>query len=180
LRTRRFNDSDTTIRIPLTTADKADTVIVLKVVGEIRANPVRRLATRIQPNVLRTFDGELHGAGLRYGDGKAARAYVMEWRDPKEWVGWQVRTNEAAEYEVSLKYTTASKENSGSYSVSIGQQTFQAVVVPTASEPKAATVILGRVKLASGKYEVAVKPVEIKGGELMRLFHISLTPVSTK
>ena len=181
LRTRRFNDSDVTILVPRMAGDNADTVIVLEVAGEIRSNPVRLLATRNQPNVLRTFDGELHGAGLRYGDGKAARAYVMEWRDPKEWVGWQVRTNEAAEYEVSLKYTTASKENSGSYSVSIVQQTFQAVVVPTASEPNAATVTLGRIKLASGKYEVAVRPVEIKGGgELMRLFNVILTPVASK
>jgi alpha-L-fucosidase len=180
LRVRRFNDSDHTIRLPSTATDTADSVVVLEVQGEIQSNPVRLLATRNQPNVLRTFDGELHGSGLRYGDGKAARAYLMEWRDPKEWVGWQVRTNEATEYEVSLKYTTASSENRGSYSVSIGQQTLQAVVVPTASEPTAATVTLGRVKLGPGKYEVAVKPVEIKGGELMRLFNVILTPVAIK
>jgi hypothetical protein len=180
LRVRRFNDSDHTIIVPLTATDKADTVVVLEVQGDMQSNPVRLLAARNQPNVLRTFDGELHGAGLRFGDGKAARAYVMEWRDPKEWVGWQVRANEVAEYEVSLKYTTASKENSGCYSVSIGQQTLQAVVVPTTSEPTAATVTLGRVKLGPGKHEVAVKPVEIKGGELMRLFHVTLTPVAVK
>jgi len=53
-------------------------------------------------------------------------------------------------------------------------------VVPTASEPTAATVTLGRIKLAPGKYEIAVKPVEIKGGELMRLFNVILTPLASK
>ncbi len=28
-------------------------------------------------------------------------------------------------------------------------------------------------QLAPGQYEIAVKPVEIKGGELMRLFYVS-------
>ena len=180
LRTRRFNDSDITIQVPATTIDKADTVIVLELKSEIQADPVRLLSSRNQVNVLRVFDGELHGEGLRFGDGKAARAYVMEWRNPKEWIGWQVRTNEAAEYEVSIKYTTATNENRGSYTVSIGQHVLQATIEPTVRESEATTVSLGRIKLTPGKYDVAVKPVEIKGGEFMRLFHVTLTPVVNK
>jgi alpha-L-fucosidase len=180
LRTRRFNDSDLTINLPRTSADKSDTVIVLELKGEIKANPVRLLSGGNHANVLRSFDGELHGAGLRFGDGKAARAYVFEWRDPREWIGWRVRTNEPAEYEVSLKYTTASSENRGSYAVSVGQHVLQATVVPTRIESEAATVILGRIRLTPGNYDIAVKPVEIKGGELMRLFHLTLTPVTAK
>ena len=180
LRTRRFNDSDVTIRVPPTTADKADTVVVLEVQGDMNANPVRLLAGRNQPNVLRSFDGELHGTGLRFGDGKAARAYVFEWRDPKEWIGWQVRANETAEYEISVKYATGSKENVGSYAVSIGPHTLRKSIVPTANENESSTVILGRIKLAPGKHDISVKPIEIKGGELMRLFHVTLTPVASK
>jgi len=180
LRTRRFNDSDVTVRVPLTTPDKGNTVIVLELKGEIQANPVRLLSSRNHVNVLRSFDSELHGARLRFGDGKTPRAYVFEWRDAKEWVGWQVRANEAAEYEVSLKYTTASNENRGSYAVSIGQHVLQATIVPTQRESEATTVTLGRIKLTPGKYDITVKPVEIKGGELMRLFHLTLTPITSK
>jgi alpha-L-fucosidase len=180
LRTQRFNDSDLTIRLPLTTSDRSNTVIVLELKGEIKSNPVRLLSTRNHANVLRSFDGELHGSRLRFGDGKAPRAYVFEWRDPKEWIGWTVRTNEPAEYEVSLKYTTASTENRGSYAVSIGQHVLQATVIPTRIESEAATVNLGRIKLTPGNYDVAVKPLEIKGGELMRLFHVTLTAVISK
>ena len=33
------------------------------------------------------------------------------------------------------------------------------------------------VRLARGEYEIQVKPSEIRGGELMRLFNVSLAPV---
>jgi len=56
----------------------------------------------------------------------------------------------------------------------------RATVKPTPNENESTTVCLGRVKLLPGKYEIAVRPVEIKGGELMRLFHVSLTPVASK
>jgi alpha-L-fucosidase len=177
---RRLNDSDLVIGIPRTAPDPADSVVVVEVQGAIEANPIRLLASTNQPNVLRTFDGELHGKGLRYGDGKSFRAYVFEWRDPKEWVGWQVRLNSAAEYEVAIKYTTGSKDNLGSYEVAIGDQTLRATVKPTPNENESSTVSLGRVKLLPGKYEIAVRPVEIKGGELMRLFNVSLTRVASR
>jgi hypothetical protein len=141
---------------------------------------VRLLAARNQPNVLRTFDAELHGPGLRYGDGKSFRAYVFEWRDAKEWIGWQVRLNEATEYEVAVKYTTGSKNNNGTFEVSIGDQTLKGAVTPTSSENESTVLTLGRVKLGPGKHQIAVRPMEIKGGELMRLFYVSLTRVSAK
>lgn len=39
-----------------------------------------------------------------------------------------------------------------------------------------ATAKVGTVRLVPGEYEIQVKPVDIRGGELMRLFSISLTP----
>jgi alpha-L-fucosidase len=178
LKTERLNENDLVIRIPGAAVDSADSVVVLEVQGEIKTNPVRLLATRSQPNILRSFDGDLHGDGLRFGDGKAPRAYVFEWKNPGEWVGWKVRVNEAAEFEVSAKYTTGSSDNRGSYTVSIGDQVLKATVEPTPSENQSTTVNLGRIKLAPGQYEIAIRPVEIKGGELMRLFNVALTPVS--
>jgi hypothetical protein len=56
----------------------------------------------------------------------------------------------------------------------------KAAVEPTPSENQQTTVTLGRVKLSPGEYELAVKPVDIQGGELMRLFHVSMTPVEAK
>ena len=39
-------------------------------------------------------------------------------------------------------------------------------------------LIASLTQITSGQYEIAVKPVEIKGGELMRLFNVALTPGS--
>jgi alpha-L-fucosidase len=180
LKTTRLNDNDILIDVPPKAADAADTVIAVQVKGEIKANPVRLLASTGQTNVLRVFDGELHGTGLRFGDGKAPRAYVFEWKDPTQWVGWKVRVTQPSEFEISLKYTTGALANRGIYNLTIGDQVFKGIVEPTPNENQSATTTLGRVTLQTGEYEIAVKPAEIQGGELMRMFHISLTPIEAK
>ena len=105
---------------------------------------------------MRSFDGDLHGDGLRFGNGKAPPAYVFEWKNPQEWVGWKVRGNEPAEFEVTAKYTTGSSDNRGSYTVSIGDHVLKATVEPTPRGNQSRTVSLGRIKLAPGQYEIAV------------------------
>ena len=88
-----------------------------------------------------------------------------------------MRLNTAGEFEVAVKYTTGSKDNVGRYEVALGDQKLAATIQPTANENESTVVTLGRVKLGPGKHEIAVRPVDIKGGELMRLFYVSLTPV---
>lgn len=177
LKVKRLNENDLELDLPVKPADQTDTVIVLEVSGEIRTNHVRLLAGRGQTNLLRVFDGEVHGKTLHFGDGKAPKAYVFDWSDPKEWVGWKVRVNEPTEFEVSVKYTTASPIDGGDYILSIGDQQLKAAVESTPNEGQPATVVLGRVRLAPGEHQLAVMPASIKGNELMRLFHVLLKPV---
>lgn len=179
LQTRRLNGSDLIIGVPRDAPDPADSVVVLEVEGAFQVNPVRLLAKN-QANQLRTFDAELHGSGLRFGDGKSFRAYVMDWKNQSDWIGWSTRLNESAEFEVTLKYTTASKENVGTFEVEIGDQKLRATVQPTPNENESRVVSLGRVKVGPGNHLVSVKPIEIKGTELMRLFYVALTPLSAK
>jgi alpha-L-fucosidase len=177
LKTARHNSDDVVVKLPAQAPDAADSVVVVETQGEFKVNPVRLLASSGQTNVLRTFDAELHGNGLHFGDGKAPKAYVFGWNDPRQWVGWKVRVNEPTEFEVTTKYTTGSTANRGSYAVTIGDHVLKAAVEPTPSENQQATVTLGRVKLSPGEYELSVKPVDIQGGELMRLFNVSMTPI---
>lgn len=100
---------------------------------------------------------------------------MFEWRDPGQWVGWKTRLNEPAEFEVWAKYTTGSSANRGNYTVTIGDQVLKATVAPTPNENQSATVSLGRINLKPGGHEIVVKPVDIQGGELMRLFHLELS-----
>ena len=175
LKVNRLNANDLMIVVPLQPADSADTVIAVEVRGDPQVNPVR-LVLNSQTNLLRVFDGNLHGRKLHFGDGKASRAYILDWSDPTEWVGWKVRVNEPGRYEVLVKYTTASAANNGTYSVTFNDQAFVVTVVATPSETQARTEKVGTVRLVPGEYEIQVKPADIRGGELMRLFSISLTP----
>ena len=175
LKVNRLNANDLMIVVPLQPADSADTVIAVEVRGDPQVNPVR-LVLNSQTNLLRVFDGNLHGRKLHFGDGKASRAYILDWSDPTEWVGWKIRVNEPGRYEVLVKYTTASAANNGTYSVTFNDQAFVVTVVPTPSETQARTEKVGTVRLVPGEYEIQVKPADIRGGELMRLFGISLTP----
>jgi alpha-L-fucosidase len=175
LKTNRLNANDLMIVVPPQSVDSGDAVVAVEVLGEPRVNPVR-LVLNSQPNILRVFDGELRGKKLRFGDGKAPRAYVLDWSDPKEWVGWKVRVNEMGSYEISVKYTTPSAANNGTYSITFNDQAIEVSVVPTPSETQARTEKVGKVRLVPGEYEIQVKPTDIRGGELMRLFSISLTP----
>ena len=88
--------------------------------------------------------------------------------------------HEPGRYEVSVKYTTASAANNGTYSITFNDQAFAVTVVPTPSEPQARTETVGMVRLAPGEYEIQVRPTDIRGGELMRLFNVSLVPKSEK
>ena len=90
LRTSHLNNSDVVIRVPRSTPDSADSVVVVEFEGPLITNPTRLLSSD-QPNQLRTFDGELHGSGLRFGDGKSFRAYVLDWKNMTEWVSWKTR-----------------------------------------------------------------------------------------
>jgi len=175
LQTNRLNANDIAINVPAQPLDSADMVIAIELRDEPRVNPLR-LISATQTNVLRVFDGDLHGKKIHFGDGKANRAYMLEWSDPNEWVGWKVRVNEPMSYEISVKYTTASAANHGTYSIAFGDQVFKVTVIPTANENQPATVKVGTVRLVPGEYEIGVRPVDIQGGELMRLFHIALTP----
>jgi hypothetical protein len=177
LRIVRLNEKDVVIDVPLKAPDSVDAVVAVEITGVVETDPIRLLASRGQTNVLRAFDGDLHGTGLRFGDGKAARAYAFEWRNPADWIGWKMRLNDPSEFEVMARYTTGSPANRGSYTVTIGGQVLKATVEPTRNENESAIASLGRIKLNTGSYEIAVKPVDIQGGELMRLFHLELRPV---
>lgn len=48
-------------------------------------------------------------------------------------------------------------------------------VVPTQNESQATTTTVGTVMLVPGEYEIQIRPIDIRGGELMRLFNLSLT-----
>lgn len=189
----RMNPLDLVITgLPVNAPDPADSVIAIECAAGPQADPSRLLSTDISLDTLRSFDAKLEGH-LLYGPGKQADAWVRNWKNLDDAVVWPVRVTEAATFETALVYDApndmernrivegdagkellkADKGSGGTYTVTLGAQTFTASVRTglRVNEP------LGRVTLAPGHYDFRVSAKEITGEELFRLRQLTLTPV---
>jgi alpha-L-fucosidase len=178
LATERINDKDILIQLPAPTIPQPpDTVIVLQCNGPIKAAPGRLLATNVPENQLLAFDGKTSTTGFKYGDGKADRYYLAGFRHNTDTVSWPIRVDAPATFNVSLKYSTTSPQQTGTYQLTFGTQTLEGHVEPT-NDKKPRTVHLGQLTFPAGEGQLTLRPTKIEGGDLMQLFEITLTPAT--
>lgn len=171
----RKNDKDAVIELPRLAPDTTNTVIVLNVKGNIRTDSLRLLSTE-EPNRLLAFDSELHGKGLQYGDGKANRYYVYHWDKPDQWMSWKFRLDTPATFHIRIKYATDKNNGGSGYLLSVAGQTLDRhVQVPSKGE-KIYTENISLLNVPAGIHEFTIKPAEIRGDEVMKLFEIDLIP----
>jgi alpha-L-fucosidase len=173
LKIKRLNPLDLGIKVPAAAPDKVDSVIVLECDGEVRADSARLLQPACPAEVLRTFDAELRGKGLRYGPGKKTDAYIENWSKREQVIAWPVRLTQAAGFEVSLAYDAARASAGGTFTVRLGTNVLSGTVKDGANQ----SASLGRVQLRPGRFEIQLAPKEIQGTELMRPRSLSLTVV---
>ena len=88
---------------------------------------------------------------------------------------WVVRVPAAGRFKVAAQYNTLTKENNGSFTLSAAGQTLAASVTPTETVNTFRTDALGELALPAGEHTLVVRPVQIAGGNLMRLRHLELT-----
>jgi hypothetical protein len=101
---------------------------------------------------------------------------VHDWSDPSAWVGWDVRVNDPAVFDVSIRYSALASSVGGRFVVKAGDQVLRGEV-EAAMDSQPRTVNLGQISLGRGTTEISVRAVEIKGTELMRLVSVILSPV---
>lgn len=183
LQVTRVNDKDVTIQLPATAPDTMNSVIVLEM-EKMLTDSIRVLGTKQKsPNILLAFDGTLHGGGFKYGDGKAPRYYVFDWLKPEQYVSWTFRVPEAgARCRVAIKYAADAATGSNTFTVKANGQTLRGKTQPV-TDMKGETIIsqeLGVLRLPAGVHTLEVHPAHINGKELMKLFEITLTPISYK
>ena len=171
---RRINLTDVAVTLPANPPDPADSVVALDMVGNVGGDGIRLLSTT-QNNLLGAFDARV-SPGLRFTDGKAPRAYVYEWTRPDESAWWPSRLNSPADFEVWARYSTGTPQVKGRFAVEVGKQRIEADIEPTASDTEPRDVRLGVIHAAAGEFNVRAVPVKIEGGELVRLFSITLKP----
>jgi hypothetical protein len=178
LKISRMNDKDVAIDVHGITPDAADTVVVLEFTDRIATDAARLLADHEQSNVLRAFDAQRVGSGLRYGDGKAPKAYVMDWTRPEQELRWKVRVNQPTRFTVAVRYTTGTPKDGGTYVVEGGTQKVEGKVEAAAKDGDSKTAELGQILIAPGETDLVIKPEKIGGAELMRIYDVTLIPVA--
>lgn len=171
------------LRVPTKCPDTINSVVVVELKHLDEAAPVRLLSAKFHDNVLRTFDGELIGKGLRYGGGKSHENCILNWTQLDESIAWPVYLIEPAELAVEVEYYAKKGKHSGDFMLQIGEHALKASVDAsnTQSEKEPAswtTHSLGRINLAPGEYTLRLVPADITAGkELMRPRQVRLSPV---
>jgi alpha-L-fucosidase len=169
LKWERFNDKDVVVNLPEKTPDATDSVIILKIAGDIKTVPGRLLLSDVPNNRLLAFDAQTSGKRLTYGDGKEGRYYVTGFGKNGDTISWKIRDNLPATFDMTMGYTIP---QSGSCTIKIGRMTF-ATRLDAATSLSKATV--ARVKLEPGEREIVIEPGEAANG--ISVFDVNLTPV---
>lgn len=171
---KRVNDRDITIALPAKAIDSMNSVIVLDM-QEVKTDSIRVLDTRSINNILRAFDGTLHGDSLLYGDGKEPKYYVYNWTRPEQYISWTFRLTEPARFHTNIKYSADSTTGENKFIITINGKTLNGT---TQAVPKEKIMIqpLGDLSLPAGVHTLSIRPEAITGKELMKLFEITLAP----
>ncbi len=175
LAVKRVNDRDVTISLPVMAPDSMNSVIVLDM-QDLVTDSVRVLDTRSLTNVLRAFDGKLHGDDLQYGDGKAPKYYVYNWTRPEQYISWTFRLITPAKFQVHIKYAVDSTSGENSFTVNVSGKTLTGKTRAVASKEKILVQPLGELTLPAGVHTLSIRPETINGKELLKLFEITLAP----
>ena len=186
LKVSRLNPFDVGISVPAVAPDKADSVIILNCEGDVQADINRLLQPEFPLETLRAFDGELHGKGLKFGPGKKTDDVVLDWTRTNQSVSWPVRaqTNQFTQYEVSVNYDAPAESAGGTFRVlfELGPEFKKAmgpeILMGTVTAGNSKTEVLGRVPVYPVIAEIKIVPIEIHGGELMRLRSLQLKLVA--
>lgn len=172
---RKLKTPDLEISLPETAHDSINTVIVLDMKNPVESDPVRVLSGN-ETNFLLAFDAQLKGDNWRYGDGKAKRYYVENWKNKDQWINWTVRLNEPATYRVELKFA-GSAGSGGTIRMEADGQVFEIKVPANQILNEVNTSTIGPLKLEKGVSQLSLKPVSFGKDELVKLLEIQLIPI---
>ena len=162
----RINDKDMAVHLPANAPDPMNTVIAFTLKKTEKAYPIR-LLDDTGDNTLFTFDAELMGTGLRFGDGKINRNYVTNWKTDDQWMRWKVRINKPSKYDLFLDYNTAGDADKGEVIVNIGGENFR-VNYPAHPEKKGTnSVAIGNIELTADEFACSLRGKNYQGNQFL-------------
>lgn len=176
LKTSRVNAIDVSIELPARAPDAADSVVVVKSKGTVKAIAGRLLQPEYGKNILLGFDAKAVGTGFTYGDGKTARYYVDGLEKKGNSLQWNVRVDRPAKLSVDVAYSTpkATLAAGAKFVVKLGANVLSAPVAATTQEREIKTLHLGELELSAG--ELQRLEVTLEGAETpVHFFEVDLT-----
>ena len=173
LTTRRLNENDVEIDLPARMPDTMNTVIAIELKGALKTDSVRVLAPNIQQQRLLAFDAQLHGEHFTYGDGKAGKYYVQNWKSNNQWLSWTFRTTQPVTFTVNMKYL-AGEGIGGTFLLQTGSFSKEIKITGSGSDTKVNSEEIATITLPAGTHELTIKPVSIEKGGLMKLLELQL------
>lgn len=148
------------IDVPAKPLDPIDTVIVLRVRGELDIEKVLPTQADDGTMALPAPLGETHsegGSGPQVEDigGKASIGY---WTNDRAWLSWQFRIARPGTFDVVAEIATTA--SSSKFEIAVGSEKLAAQAPNTGDYRKFETVTLGQVRIAdAGDCELTIKPV---------------------
>ncbi len=121
LKVKRAGPKDVQIELPQTWADPAATVVVLDVKGDIKKEEYRLVESRA-PHTFHAFDAALHGKGWSYGDGKAGKDVVQNWKDTTQYLTWKIRLTKPTKFKVALRFAAGGGPKNCRFILSAGRK----------------------------------------------------------
>ena len=177
LKTRRLNSKDVEVFLPQVAPDTINTVVALTLKEKKAAYPVRLLSTSSE-NILYTFDADLKGVGLGYGDGKPNRNYVKGWNNNSQSFQWKFRINEAANYDIYIDYNTESEKDKGSVILNINGKRYEINYVPRLEKDGTNSIKTGQISIPKGEYTCLLEGDKYEGVSYMRPIAVRLIPTN--
>jgi len=178
-----LNNRELVITLPKMAPDSLNSVIKLTYSGSLKTDSVRLLSSN-QPNQLLVFDASLHGDGFNYGDGKPNSEFVGNWKNKDQYLSWDFRLNEPAEFLVTLKYNTEKMDDKGQILLELDGKKYPVnykPVLPKGDPVKrlfnpSEFITIGQIKISAGSHQLKLTPGEYQGAQIMRPLSVTLTP----
>lgn len=172
---KKINETDVVFTLPASMPDTLNTVIKVLFTGNFPA-PTTRLLSAQNDNTLLVFDAATPGKTFSYGDGKNNRQFATNWKNKDQFLQWNVRLNETANFNASIAYNTDAKDEDGEVVLEVDGNKFPLTYKATNKSNMLALTPSVNVNLEKGEHTFKLLLNSFKGKQAMQPLHLQLIP----
>ena len=176
--TRRINDTDVEITIPIYPQEIPVAVLALECDGIETQSGGQLMLRDVDSNRLHVTDAQWDDPAVNYAGGNWRTDFIKGWKNSDTAVTWDIRVNEPGQFDLFVSYDAEPTSDGNRFGVSVGETELVGTVVPGIHRDN---MYVGRVALETGDDTLSIRPLEMaEGSELMKLRSLHLVPVGSK